>query len=76
MTTRLVIPGASGFIGRNLALAAPAHWEVVALYHNSLDFPMWVEQEELRHITAIRCDLTDEAAVRDLAHHIGKSRLL
>lgn len=72
MTLRLIIPGASGFIGRNLILAAPNDWEVVALYHNSLDFPSWVEQNNLPQVTTAHCDLTDEAAVRELACRMGK----
>ena len=73
MTLRLIVPGASGFIGRNLILAAPTDWEVIALYHTSRDFPTWVEQKNLPHVTAVGCDLTDEAAVRELAHRVGKS---
>jgi UDP-glucuronate 4-epimerase len=72
VTVRLIIPGASGFIGRNLTLVVPPDWEVIALYHNSLDFPAWVEQEALGHVTPVQCDLVDEAAVRDLAHNVGQ----
>ena len=71
MTLRLIVPGASGFIGRNLILATPTEWEVIALYHTSRDFPMWVEQNNLPHVTAVGCDLTDEAAVRELAQGVG-----
>ena len=71
MTLHLIVPGASGFIGRNLILATPPDWEVVALYHNSRDFPMWVEQNNLPHVTAVGCDLTSEAAVRELARRVG-----
>lgn len=72
MTRRLIIPGASGFIGRNLILAAPTDWEVVALYSTSHDFPTWVEQKNLTHVTAVGCDLTDEEAVRKSASRVGK----
>jgi nucleoside-diphosphate-sugar epimerase len=72
MTLRLIVPGASGFIGRNLILATPTDWEVVALYHTNRDFPAWIEQKNLPQVTAAGCDLTDEAAVRDLAHRVGK----
>jgi UDP-glucuronate 4-epimerase len=71
MTLRLIVPGASGFIGRNLILATPTDWEVVALYHTSHDFPMWVGQKNLPHVTAVGCNLTDEAAVRELAQGVG-----
>jgi UDP-glucuronate 4-epimerase len=71
MTLRLIVPGASGFIGRNLILATPIDWEVVAVYHNSRDFPTWVKQKNLPQVTAVGCDLTDEAAVRELARRVG-----
>ena len=67
----MIVPGASGFIGRNLISSVPSDWEVFALYNQSHDFPVWVKQMELRHVTAVRCDLTDEAAVRDLADRVG-----
>lgn len=72
MTLRLIVPGASSFIGRNLILSTPSDWEVVALYNTSRDFPTWVEQNNLSHVIAAGCDLSDEAAVRGLAHRVGK----
>ncbi|MCX5855420.1 MAG: NAD(P)-dependent oxidoreductase [Deltaproteobacteria bacterium] len=71
MTLRLIVPGASGFIGRNLVLATPTDWEVVAVYHNSRDFPAWVKQKNLPQVTAAGCDLNDETAVHELARRVG-----
>jgi nucleoside-diphosphate-sugar epimerase len=71
MTLRLIVSGASGFIGRNLILATPIDWEVVAVFHNSRDFPTWVKQKNLPQVTAAGCDLTDEATVRELARRVG-----
>ena len=71
MSVRLIVPGASGFIGRNLVLTAPDDWEVVALYHTRLDFPAWVEEMGLGHVSALRCDLSDDAAVRELCDRVG-----
>jgi UDP-glucuronate 4-epimerase len=72
MTLRLIVTGASGFIGRNLILAIPNDWEVVALYHTNRDFPAWVEQNDLPQVTTAQCDLSDEAAVHELACRVGK----
>ena len=71
MTPRLIVPGASGFIGQNLTLAVPADWETIALYCTKSSFPTWVEREGLEHVTATRCDLTDEAEVHALAQRVG-----
>lgn len=68
---RLIVPGASGFIGRNFVRATPSDWEVVALYYRNKTFPDWVERERLLHVTAVGCDLTDANAVRLLAGELG-----
>jgi len=73
MTKHLIVTGASGFIGRNLILAVPTDWEVVALYNSSLDFPTWVKQNNLPHVKAVRCDLSDEVDVHELAYRLGTS---
>jgi len=71
MRTRLIVPGASGFIGRNLLRASPPDWEVVALYNTKQDLPSWCERMNLKHVTAARCDLTNDVAVRGLAESLG-----
>ncbi len=55
---RLVVAGASGFIGRNFLLALPKQWKVVALYHRSSGFPRFVKEKKLLSVTPLRCDLT------------------
>ena len=32
---RVLVTGASGFIGRNVLLRAPRDWQVVAVYHRT-----------------------------------------
>jgi UDP-glucose 4-epimerase len=63
---RLLVTGASGFLGRNVLLQAPASWEIVAVYHEALDFPAFVAREGWRHVQAVRCDLTNPSDVRAL----------
>lgn len=72
MTARLIVTGASGFIGRNLILSIPDDREVVALFHTKRNFPAWIQQKELPHVAAENCDLTDPDAVRRLAVRLGK----
>jgi nucleoside-diphosphate-sugar epimerase len=55
---KLLISGASGFLGRNLLLATPADWRVTALWNRSEDFPRFVESRGLRHVVPVRVDLT------------------
>jgi len=63
---RLLVTGASGFLGRNVLTQAPRDWDIVAVYHDALDFPEFVAHQGLRHVRAIRCDLTNASDVSSL----------
>lgn len=56
---RLLVTGASGFIGRNLLLKIPREWEVVATYNKSVDFVHFLSENVLENVQAIRVDLTN-----------------
>lgn len=56
---RLLVTGASGFIGRNLLLAIPRRWETIALFYRSKDFVHFLRKNHLRQIRPLRCDLSD-----------------
>jgi UDP-glucose 4-epimerase len=70
---RLIVTGASGFIGRNVLLRAPRDWEIVAVAHRTPDLDAFVEQQRLANVRVVRCDLTDAAAVRALAAETGRA---
>lgn len=61
---RVVVTGASGFIGRNVLLRAPREWEITALYHSGRDLVDWVRHEQLSHVRAMHCDLLNADDVR------------
>ena len=63
---RVIVVGASGFLGRNALLQTSRHWDVAAVYHAAVDFPAFVAREGLTHVRPIRCDLTNAADVRAL----------
>lgn len=54
---RIIIPGASGFLGRNLVLALPPEWDAVALYRSSPDFPEFLRESSAARVKAVRADL-------------------
>ena len=56
---RLLVTGASGFIGRNLLVGAPREWEIVATYCEAGDFQRFVDAERLENVRPVRCDLTN-----------------
>jgi nucleoside-diphosphate-sugar epimerase len=67
---RLVVTGASGFIGRNVLLRAPRDWEVLALYHRATDFEAFLAANDLSHVRTIKCDLLDAEGVSAAAARV------
>lgn len=64
---RLLVVGASGFIGRNLlASAKPNTNEIVATYNAKLDFPDYVKELGDARIHPEKCDLRSSKEVESL----------
>jgi len=65
---RLLLTGASGFIGRNVLLRAPRDWEILAVHHHTA-LDGFLSRHQLTHVRPLRCDLTSarevSALVRD-----------
>ena len=68
---RVIVTGASGFIGRNVLLRAPRDWDIIAVAHRSPGLETFVVDHRLSHVRVVRCDLTDVGAVRALAANAG-----
>jgi UDP-glucose 4-epimerase len=68
---RVVVTGASGFIGRNVLLRAPRDWDVIAVSRRAGDLDAFIAGHGLSHVRAVECDLLDEGAVRRLADRAG-----
>lgn len=63
----ILVTGASGFIGRNFLLSCPSSWQVLALYRSAADFPEWLRQQGLAHVTPLKLDLESPDEVQCLA---------
>ncbi len=68
---RVLVTGASGFIGRNLLLRAPREWDIVATYHQTASLAAFVTDRQLAHVRAVQCDLTNADSVRSLVRDSG-----
>lgn len=60
---KVLVTGASGFIGKNALLKFPRDWEIVAVYYRDESFPQFIEQHGLHHVKPLRVDLSDRAAL-------------
>jgi nucleoside-diphosphate-sugar epimerase len=56
---RILVTGASGFIGRNLLLKIPKKWDVVATYNKSRDFTQFITKNTLQNVQAVKVNLTN-----------------
>jgi nucleoside-diphosphate-sugar epimerase len=71
---RLLVTGASGFVGRNLLLGLPSSCETVALHRpGNTDFLTFLETRGLVHVRPLACDLTSRAQVRRAGDHTAVS---
>ncbi len=70
---KLLLTGASGFIGRNVLLGAPREWEIIAVYNRTTDLPAFVAEHGLTHVAPVACDLASADAVRTLAARVGRA---
>ena len=68
---RVLITGASGFIGRNVLLRAPREWTIYAVYHSTPGLEQFVQQHGLGNVRPVRCNLLSEAEVQSFARAIG-----
>lgn len=68
---RIIIPGASGFIGKNLLLKLPPRWEVIALYNTSHDFLDFLVRNNLQNVYPLKVDLSDKDQIKKIVSIFG-----
>ena len=70
---KLLLTGASGFIGKNFLEFAPKDIEIIGLYNKSTDIERFVEEKNLKNVELHKCDLTDKRETEKLFDKIGKN---
>jgi UDP-glucose 4-epimerase len=68
---KILLTGASGFIGHNVLLRAPRGWHIVAIGHRTPGLEAFADRHQLTNVRVVRCDLTDADAVAALAKTDG-----
>jgi nucleoside-diphosphate-sugar epimerase len=68
---RVIVTGASGFLGHNLVLQAPKDWQITATYNTRVDFPRFVSEQALTNVVPYRCDLTDPLQIKKMVAELG-----
>jgi len=69
---RVLLTGASGFIGRNFLEFAPKEIEIIGIYNSSEDIECFVKEKNLNNVKLYKCDLTKKTEVEKLFDNIGK----
>lgn len=64
---RILVTGASGFIGKNLLPALPQGWQVVAQYCRSTTFTEFLNRAGLSNAVPLQADLATEEGVERIA---------
>jgi UDP-glucose 4-epimerase len=68
---RVIVTGASGFLGHNVLLRAPRDWDIAAVYHRTAGLDGFITRHGLTHVTPVHCDLLNAGDVEALASTIG-----
>ena len=68
---RLLLTGASGFIGKNFIENAPKDMEIIAIYNNSSSIKNFVEKKKLKNVKLCKCDFTKKRELNALFKEIG-----
>ncbi|MGQ0732066.1 MAG: NAD-dependent epimerase/dehydratase family protein [Acidobacteriota bacterium] len=68
---KLIVTGASGFLGRNALLRAPREWDITALYHRTAGLDAFVARHQLSNVRVMRCNLLEADEVKAVARVVG-----
>ena len=68
---KVLLTGASGFIGKNFLELAPKDIEIIGIYNSSKDIENFIKEKNLNNVKLYKCDLTNENEVKKLFENIG-----
>lgn len=62
---KIIVTGASGFIGKNLLFGLPKNWDIVAVYNSNESFPKFLLDKNLDHIKPVKIDFLNKKSLQD-----------
>jgi nucleoside-diphosphate-sugar epimerase len=68
---KVLVVGASGFLGRNILLEAPRDWQIVGVYRDSSTFLDFVRERGLQNVVPLRSSLQDKQEAESLRTATG-----
>ena len=68
---KLLLTGASGFIGKNFLELAPKDIEIIGLYNSSKDIENFVKEKKLDNVKLYKCDFSKKEEIEALFEKIG-----
>ncbi len=68
---KLLLTGASGFIGKNFIENAPKDMEIIAIYNKSNKIKNFVEKKKIKNVKLYKCDFTKKRELNTLFQKIG-----
>lgn len=68
---KILVSGASGFIGRDFLLRCQKSWDVHVIYHKSNDFRNFLDENRLSHVTPYNHDLTKDGWFKSMLNPGG-----
>jgi UDP-glucose 4-epimerase len=63
---KVLLVGASGFLGRNMLLHSPDEWEITAIYRSDPSFPLFLEENKLNHVKPFKIDIASYQSPKSL----------
>jgi len=68
---KVLLTGASGFLGKNFLKFSTKEMQIIGLYNQSDDIEKFVEENKLENVTLQKCDLTNKEEVDGVLKKIG-----
>lgn len=69
---KLLLTGASGFLGKNFLELAPKGIEIIGIYNSSRDIKDFIREKNLKNVELYKCNLTNEDETKKLFAKIGR----